>query len=264
MAPTLKTAEEIEKMRVAGAISANVLDQVAGMVQVGVSTADLDRACHQAIVAAGGVPAPLNYRPAGSVRPYPCATCISINHQVCHGIPSPTRLLKNGDILNIDITVDKDGYFGDTSRMFFVGKPSIAAERLCRIARECLERGIESARPGATLGDIGHAIQSHAEKHHYNVVRDFCGHGIGRSFHEEPQVLHFGAPGTGIDLQPGMTFTIEPMINQGKAAVKLLSDGWTVVTKDRKLSAQWEHTVAITETGSDILTHPMAVAAAQG
>lgn len=258
MAPVLKTPCEIERMRAAGAISASILDEVGDMVRPGVTTGAIDAACHRAILRAGAVPATLNYKPPGAKTPYPCSSCISVNHQVCHGIPSPTRILRNGDILNIDITVSKDGYFGDTSRMFFAGRPSSAAERLCRVARECLERGIEAAKPGGRLGDIGHAIQSHAERNRYNVVRDFCGHGIGSRFHEEPQVLHFGEPGTGLDLLPGMTFTIEPMINLGKAGVRLLSDGWTVVTKDRKLSAQWEHTIAITDTGSDILTHPAA------
>ncbi len=258
MAPILKKTDEIEKMRVAGAIAAGILDNIGQHVRPGISTAELDGLCHAAILEANAIPAPLNYQPSGAGQPYPCATCISVNHQVCHGIPSSKRILKEGDILNIDITVIKNGYHGDTSRMFTAGKVSVAARRLCGIAHECLTRGIEAAKPGNTLGDIGHAIQSHARQHNYSVVRDYCGHGIGRNFHEEPQVLHYGNPGTGLELKPGMTFTIEPMINQGAASVRVLPDGWTVVTSDRKLSAQWEHTIAITETGNDILTgcHP--------
>ena len=248
MTVTIKTAEEIDRMRVAGRLAAEVLEMIAEHVRPGVSTDELDRICHRYIVEEqGAIPAPLNY------RGFPKSICTSLNHQVCHGIPG-NKQLKSGDIINIDITVIKDGYHGDTSMMFLVGKPSVRAERLVRIARECLLLGIEQARPGATLGDIGHAIQRHAEGAHCSVVREYCGHGIGREFHEEPQVLHYGQPGTGTVLEPGMTFTIEPMINAGKRHVKLLPDNWTVVTKDHSLSAQWEHTLLITESGNEVLT----------
>ena len=193
------------------------------------------------------IPAPLNY------RGFPKSICTSVNHEVCHGIPGARRL-KNGDIINIDITVIKDGYHGDTSRMFFVGKPSVSAERVTRISRECLWLAIDQVRPGLQLGDLGHVIQRHAERNHCSVVREFCGHGIGRVFHEEPQVLHYGTPGTGIPLEAGMTFTIEPMINAGRRQVKVLPDGWTVVTRDRRPSAQWEHTVLVTRDGCEVLT----------
>ena len=254
MAIVIKTPDEIRKMRAAGAIVASILDQAEAFVRPGVSTADIDELCHKAILATGSIPAPLNYCPSGSEHPYPCATCISVNNQVCHGIPSKEKILRNGDIVNIDITVIKDGYHGDSSRMYYAGMPSIAARRLCEVTRECLEAGIGKATPGARLGDVGCAIQRHAERNGFSVVREFCGHGIGKKFHEEPQVLHFGKPGAGLELVPGMTFTIEPMINQGKSDVQVLRDKWTVVTKDRKLSAQWEHTIAITESGSEVLT----------
>ena len=217
-------------------------------VQPGVTTEELDRICHDYIVnEQRAIPAPLNY------RGFPRSICTSVNHQVCHGIPGNKRL-KNGDIVNIDITVIKDGYHGDTSKMFFVGAPSILAKRLVKVTGECMWAGIEAIRPGAHLGDIGHAIQLHAEANKYSVVREYCGHGIGRTFHEDPQVLHYGDPGTGMVLEAGMTFTVEPMINAGKRHVKLLPDGWTVVTKDRNLSAQWEHTILVTDTGHEILT----------
>jgi methionyl aminopeptidase len=248
-----KTPEEIEKMRVAGRLAAEVLDFIAPQVKPGVATGELDLLCHDYMVKVQRtVPAPLNYAPPG-YQPYPKSICTSINHQVCHGIPGD-RQLKHGDIVNIDITVIKDGYHGDTSRMFYVGEPSIQARRLCETTYECMWLGIGAVRAGAQLGDIGAAIQKHAEGHGYSVVREFCGHGIGRKFHEEPQVLHYGRAGTGITLQAGMIFTIEPMINAGKPAIRELSDGWTIVTKDHSLSAQWEHTVLVTETGHQVLT----------
>lgn len=249
MAITLKTPEEIEKMRFAGRLAAQVLQMIAPRVRAGVTTGMLDEICHDYIVNdLKAVPAPLNY------RGFPKSICTSVNHVVCHGIPGDKKL-KNGDIINIDITVIKDGYHGDTSRMFFIGKPSILAKRLTQVSRECLLRGIEIVRPGARLGDIGHVIQSHAEAHHFSVVREYCGHGIGREFHEEPQVLHYGEKGTGIELIPGMTFTIEPMINAGRKETRLLSDNWTVVTRDHSLSAQWEHTVLVTDDGHEVLTN---------
>jgi len=248
MSVTIKTPEEIEKMRVAGRLAAQVLDMIAPFVVPGVSTDELDRICHDYIVEVQqAIPAPLNY------HGYPKSICTSVNHQVCHGIPGP-RQLKKGDIVNVDITVIKDGFHGDTSRMFIVGDASVLAKRIVRIAQECLLLGIEMVRPGVRLGDIGHAIQRHAEAQHCSVVREYCGHGIGRAFHEEPQVLHYGQPGTGLVLEPGMTFTIEPMINSGKRHVKVLPDGWTVITKDPSLSAQWEHTILVTEVGHEILT----------
>jgi len=249
----IKTKDEIEKMRVAGRLAAEVLDFIEPHVKPGITTAELDTLCHDYMVKVQKtVPAPLNYAPPG-YPPYPKSICTSINHQVCHGVPGE-RQLKQGDILNIDITVIKDGYHGDTSRMFYVGDPAIQARRLCDITYECMWLGIEAVRPGAHLGDIGAAIQKYAEEHGYSVVREFCGHGIGTKFHEEPQVLHYGRTGTGIPLQPGMTFTIEPMINAGKAGIRELADGWTIVTKDHSLSAQWEHTVLVTETGREVLT----------
>ena len=249
MPSMIKTPEEIEKMRVAGRLAAEVLEMIEPHVQPGVTTEELDRICHDYIVnEQKAIPAPLNY------RGFPKSICTSVNHVICHGIPSEKKVLKNGDILNIDITVIKDGYHGDTSKMFFAGEPKIAAERLVRITQECLYKGIEIVRPGVRLGDIGHVIQQHAEAHHYSVVRDYCGHGIGKGFHEEPQVMHYGRPGTGMPLEAGMTFTIEPMINQGKYQCKTLPDGWTVVTKDHKLSAQWEHTILVTEDGHEVLT----------
>ncbi|MEJ2360360.1 MAG: type I methionyl aminopeptidase [Gammaproteobacteria bacterium] len=248
MTVSIKNPEEIEKMRVAGRLAADVLEMIAPHVQAGVTTGELDRICHDYIVnEQAAVPAPLNY------HGFPRSVCTSVNHVVCHGIPSEKRL-KNGDILNIDITVIKDGFHGDTSKMFFVGEPSIQAQRLVKVTYDCMHLGIEMVRPGIHLGDIGHAIQQHAESHDYSIVREYCGHGIGRAFHEEPQVLHYGTPGTGLVLEPGMTFTIEPMVNVGKRHVKLMKDGWTVVTKDRSLSAQWEHTVLVTDTGFEVLT----------
>jgi methionyl aminopeptidase len=245
---SIKTPDQIDKMRVAGRLAAQVLDMIAPYVKPGVSTETLNDICHQYIVEIEkAIPAPLNY------KGYPKSICTSVNHQVCHGIPSD-RPLKNGDIVNIDVTVIKDGYHGDTSRMFFVGTPSILAQRLVRITKECLDLGISLVKPNVRLGDIGAAIQRHAESNHFTVVREYCGHGIGAEFHEDPQVLHYGTPGTGITLVPGMTFTIEPMINAGKKDVKLLLDGWTVVTKDHSLSAQWEHTILVTEDGHEVLT----------
>jgi methionyl aminopeptidase len=253
MGINLKSPQDIEKMRVAGRLAAEVLDFIAPHVKAGVTTATLDQLCHDYISGVQqATPAPLNYAPPG-YRPFPKSICTSVNHVVCHGVPSDKKL-KSGDIINIDITVIKDGYHGDTSRMFYVTRPAIQARRLCEVTYECMWRGIDAVRPGAHLGDIGHAIQSHAERHGYSVVREFCGHGIGRKFHEEPQVLHYGRAGTGIKLEPGMTFTIEPMINAGKPDIRQLADGWTVVTKDHGLSAQWEHTVLVTEAGCEVLT----------
>jgi methionyl aminopeptidase len=253
MSVTIKSAVEIEKMRVAGRLAAEVLDFVEPHVKPGVTTEELDRLCHDYIVGEQcAVPAPLNYAPPG-YQPYPKSICTSVNHVVCHGIPGEKRL-KAGDVVNIDVTIIKDGYHGDTSRMFYVGEPSIQARRLCDVTFDCMWRGIRAVRPGAHLGDIGEVIQSHAEGSGYSVVREFCGHGIGRKFHEEPQVLHYGQGGTGLKLQPGMTFTVEPMINAGKAGIRQLADGWTVVTKDHSLSAQWEHTVLVTAAGFEVLT----------
>jgi methionyl aminopeptidase len=248
MSITIKTPEEIEKMRIAGRLAAEVLHMIRPHVQEGVTTEELDQICHDYIVdVQQAIPAPLNY------RGFPKSICTSVNHVVCHGIPSKKRL-KRGDVINIDVTVIKDGYHGDTSKMFFVGEPPVIARRVSQIAYECMLIGIEMVRPGIRLGDIGHAIQQHAEANNCSIVREFCGHGIGRQFHEEPQVLHYGTPGTGVELVPGMTFTIEPMVNVGKRFVKMLPDGWTVVTKDHSLSAQWEHTVLVTESGVEVLT----------
>lgn len=253
MAVVPKTTEEIAHMRVAGRLAAEVLDFIAPHVKAGVTTAALDRLCHDYMVGVQGtVPAPLNYAPPG-YPPFPKSICTSVNHQVCHGVPGD-RVLKHGDVLNIDITVIKDGFHGDTSRMFYVGEPSIQARRLCEVTYECMWQGIAAVRPGGYLGDIGAAIQRHAEQHGFSVVREFCGHGIGRRFHEEPQVLHYGRAGTGLELRPGMIFTVEPMINAGRPAIRELADGWTIVTKDHSLSAQWEHTVLVTESGFEILT----------
>jgi methionyl aminopeptidase len=253
MSITLKTAADLEGMRVAGRLAAEVLDMLAEHVKAGVSTDQLDRLAHDHMLQVqGAIPAPLNYAPPG-YAPYPKSICTSINHQVCHGIPND-RPLKDGDIVNIDITVIKDGWHGDTSRMFVVGSGSIAARRLCTLTYEAMWRGIAKVRPGARLGDIGHAIQTFAEAQGLAVVREFCGHGIGRKFHEDPQVLHYGRPGTLDELVPGMVFTIEPMINAGGRDIRELGDGWTIVTKDRSLSAQWEHTVAVTESGYEVLT----------
>lgn len=244
----IKTPEEIEKMRVAGQLAADVLEMIEEHIAVGVTTEKLDQICHDFIVnEQQAIPAPLNY------HGFPKSICTSVNHVICHGIPADKKL-KDGDIINIDVTVIKDGYHGDSSKMFFVGKPSIMAERLCRVTLECLEIGIKMVRPGMQLGDIGAAIQKHAEDHNYSVVREFCGHGIGAEFHEEPQVLHYGKPGTGETLAAGMCFTIEPMINVGKRHSKMLKDGWTAITKDRSLTAQYEHTLLVTEDGCEILT----------
>ena len=234
MTIVIKTPADIEAMRLAGRLAAEVLDYIAPHVKPGVTTGELDRLCHEYMVnVQGTTPAPLNYAPPG-YRPFPKAICTSVNHQVCHGIPGD-RVLKNGDVVNIDVTVIKDGYHGDTSRMYFVGESSIAARRLCEVTYDCMWLGIEQVRPGAAIGDIGHAIQTHAEKHGYSVVREFCGHGIGRKFHEEPQILHYGKPGTLEKLVAGMTFTVEPMINAGRREIKELADGWTIVTKDHSL-----------------------------
>lgn len=249
----LKTHEEIEKMRVAGKLASEVLDFITPFVKPGVTTGKLDALCHDYMVnVQKTIPAPLNYAPPG-YKPYPKSICTSVNHQVCHGVPGDKKL-KAGDIVNIDVTVIKHGYHGDTSRMFTVGEPPIQARRLCEITYESMWRGIDQIKPGKHLGDIGHAIQSFSESHGCSVVREFCGHGIGAKFHEEPQVLHYGRAGTGLQLKAGMIFTVEPMINAGKAAIRHLADGWSVVTKDHSLSAQWEHTVLVTEAGYDVLT----------
>ncbi len=248
MPVTIKTPEEIEKMRVAGRLASEVLSMITPHVQPGISTEELDRICHDYIVnEQQAIPAPLNY------RGFPKSICTSVNHVICHGIPGP-KTLKKGDIINIDITVIKDGYHGDTSRMFFVGEPTVLGKRLSEVAHACMWEGIRLVRPGARLGDIGHAIQKLAESHNYSVVREYCGHGIGKEFHEDPQVLHYGRPGTGMALEAGMTFTIEPMVNAGRKETRLLKDDWTVVTKDHSLSAQWEHTILVTSDGYEVLT----------
>jgi len=253
MAVSIKNSEEIESMRIAGRLAGEVLDFIGPHVKPGITTGELDRLCHQYMVdVQGTIPAPLNYAPPG-YRPYPKSICTSVNHQVCHGIPGE-RTLKAGDIINIDVTVIKDGWHGDSSRMYLVGDTSLAARRLCQVTFECMWLGIATVRPGGYLGDIGAAIQAHAEQHGFSVVREFCGHGIGRRFHEEPQILHYGRVGTLERLVPGMTFTIEPMINAGRREIRELADGWTIVTKDHSLSAQWEHTVLVTQTGVEVLT----------
>ena len=253
MAVTIKNQQDIEKMRIAGKLAAEVLDYITPFVVHGVTTDQLDKLCHDYMVdVQKTIPAPLNYAPDGH-KPYPKSICTSINQQICHGVPSD-KALKNGDILNIDITVIKDGYHGDTSRMFYVGEVTNQAKRLCEITYQAMWIGISKVKPGATLGDIGYAIQTFAEKSGYSVVREFCGHGIGKVFHEEPQVLHYGKPGAGLVLKAGMMFTIEPMINAGKRDIKQMPDGWTIVTKDRSLSAQWEHTLLVTETGFEVMT----------
>jgi len=243
----LHDASDFAAMHEAGQVTASVLDALADIVQPGVSTEAIDAFAHDAIVAAGAIPANIGY------RGYAHTSCISINHVVCHGIPGP-RTLKDGDIVNIDLTSIVDGWHGDSSRMYLVGDVSVKARRLVDVTYECLMRGIEQARPGNRLGDIGHAIQQHAERHRYGVVRDFVGHGVGRVYHDAPDVLHYGRPGTGPELKPGMIFTIEPMINAGRPDVKMLDDGWTAVTRDRSLSAQFEHSIGITETGCEIFT----------
>jgi methionine aminopeptidase type I len=248
MTVTIKTEEEQAKMRIAGRLAADVLDMIGEHVKPGVTTDQLNDICHQFITEVqDAVPAPLNY------RGFPKSICTSVNHVVCHGIPGD-RKLKNGDAVNIDITVIKDGFHGDTSRMFFVGQPGVQAQRLADIAFEGMWLGIEELAAGKHLGDVGAAVQKHVEKNRFSVVKEYCGHGIGRVFHEDPQVLHYGKAGTGMELKAGMTLTVEPMVNAGKANVKLLPDGWTVVTKDHSLSAQWEHTILITQTGYEVLT----------
>ena len=250
---SLKTPQDIEKMRVAGRLASEVLDFITPHVKQGVTTEKLDQLCHDYIVnVQGTIPAPLNYAPPGH-RPYPKSICTSVNHQVCHGIPGD-KVLKHGDVINIDITVIKDGYHGDTSRMFYIGEPSIQAKRLCESTYESMWRGISKVKPGATLGDIGNAIQVFAEGNGFSIVREFCGHGIGKKFHEDPQILHYGKAGTGMTLKAGMIFTVEPMINAGKRDIRMLGDGWTVVTADHSLSAQWEHTVLVTDDGFEVLT----------
>ncbi len=246
--PIIKTSEQIEKMRVASRLAADVLTMIEPHVTVGVTTEHLNTLCHTFITETQqAIPAPLNY------KGFPKSICTSINHVVCHGIPADKKL-KKGDIINIDVTVIKDGYHGDTSKMFFVGQPTILAKRLVQLTKQSLYAGMAVVRPGCRLGDIGHAIQTMAERAHFSVVRDYCGHGIGEDFHEAPQVLHYGTPNTGLILEEGMIFTIEPMLNAGKAATKCLSDDWTVVTRDRSLSAQWEHTCLVTADGVDVLT----------
>jgi len=248
MSITIKTDAEIEKMRIAGKLAAEVLEFIAPYVIPGVTTNELDKRCHDYIVdVQDAIPAPLNY------HGFPKSICTSINHTICHGIPNEKKL-KKGDIINVDITVIKDEYHGDTSKMFYVGEVTPHAKRLCVITQECLMLGIEQVKPGCTLGDIGHAIQKHAESNRYSIVQEFCGHGIGKKFHEEPQVLHYGKPGEGTTLEAGMILTIEPMVNIGKRHMKVLKDGWTAVTKDRSLSAQWEHTILVTPTGYEVLT----------
>jgi methionyl aminopeptidase len=246
---TLKSPADIEKMRVSGRLAAEVLRMIAPHVKAGVSTAELDRICHDHIVnVQKAIPANAGY------KGFPATLCTSVNNVICHGIPSDAKVLKDGDIINIDVTVIKDGFHGDTSRMYYVGEPSVKARRLVEVTREAMFRGIRQVRPGATLGDIGHAIQTYVESQRFSVVREYCGHGIGRVYHEDPQVLHYGQPGTGVELKPGMTFTIEPMVNEGSRHTRLMPDGWTVVTKDKSLSAQWEHMLAVTDDGVEILT----------
>lgn len=249
MSITIKTPVEIEKMRIAGRLAAEVLEMIEPFIKPGVTTDEINKICHDYIVnEQDAIPAPLNY------HGFPKSICTSVNYVVCHGIPNDKKL-KSGDIVNVDITVIKDGYHGDTSKMFYVGKVPPHAQRLCEITLECLYKGMELVKPGARLGDIGHVIQHHAESNHYSVVREYCGHGIGAEFHEDPQVVHYGKPDTGVELQEGMTFTIEPMINAGKRHVKLLKrDGWTVETVDKRLSAQWEHTLLVTADGCEVLT----------
>jgi methionyl aminopeptidase len=245
----LRSADDIAKMRVAGRLAAEVLELIGQYVVPGVSTEELDKICHDHIVdVQKAIPACLGY------RGFPKSVCTSVNHVVCHGIPSEKKILKNGDIINIDVTVIKEGWYGDTSKMYIVGDVAPHAQRLIDISQECLYKAIDMVRPGIRLGDIGHVIQTHAEANYYSVVRDYCGHGIGMEFHEEPQVLHYGKPDTGLVLEEGMTFTIEPMVNAGKYSTKIKSDGWTVETRDGRLSSQWEHTMVVTSTGVEVLT----------
>ena len=246
---TLKSPEQLQKMRDAGRLAAEVLDMIEEHVRPGVTTEDLDRLCYEHIVRQQkAIPANLGY------KGFPKTICTSVNNVICHGIPNPGKVLKEGDIINIDVTVIRDGFHGDTSRMYFAGTPSVMAKRLVETTREAMWRGIRAVKPGATLGDVGHAIQQYAEGNRFSVVREYCGHGIGEVYHEDPQVLHYGSPGTGPKLVPGMTFTVEPMINEGTRHTRLLPDGWTVVTKDHKLSAQWEHTIAVTDDGFEVMT----------
>jgi methionyl aminopeptidase len=243
---------DLDRMRAACRAAASVLDTLAEAVRPGITTGELDALAQQRMAELGVVSATLNYAPPGHT-PFPGAICTSVNHQVCHGIPGD-KVLKAGDVVNVDVTVIKDGWYGDTSRMYYIGEPSILARRLTETTYDCLWIGIEQVRPGATLGDVGHAIQRHAEQQGFSVVREFCGHGIGRNFHEDPQVLHYGKPGTGVRLEEGMIFTIEPMLNAGRREIRQLADGWTVVTRDRTLSAQWEHTMLVTANGYEVLT----------
>lgn len=249
MSTFIKSSDEIRKMRVAGKLASDVLMMIKEHVKPGITTAELDQLCHNYIVdVQNAIPAPLNY------KGFPKSICTSINHQVCHGIPSDSKKLKSGDIINIDVTVIKDDYHGDTSRMFLVGKTTTLAKRLCDVTRESMIRGIKEVKPGAKLGDIGAAIQEYAESNNFSVVREYCGHGIGKNFHESPQILHYGKRGQGLTIEEGMIFTIEPMINAGSYATRTLNDGWTVVTRDHELSAQYEHTILVTKDGFDILT----------
>ena len=245
----IKSKADIEKMRIAGKLASEVLEMIGQYVKPGVSTEELDQICHDYIVKEqNAIPAPLNY------KGFPKSICTSVNHQVCHGIPSDDKILKESDIINIDVTVIKEGFHGDTSKMYHVGKPSILAERLCKVTQECMYQAISIVKPGLHIGDIGAVIQKHAYDNNFSVVKDYCGHGIGKNFHESPQILHYGIKNTGMRLEEGMTFTIEPMINSGKYKTKLLNDGWTVVTQDHSLSAQWEHTILVTSNGYEILT----------
>ena len=245
----IKSKADIEKMRIAGKLASEVLEMIGQHVKPGISTEELDVICHNYIInEQNAIPAPLNY------KGFPKSICTSINHQVCHGIPSNDKILRESDIINIDVTVIKEGFHGDTSKMYYVGKPSILAERLCKVTQECMYKAINIVKPGLQIGDIGAIIQKHAYDNNFSVVKDYCGHGIGKNFHESPQILHYGVNNTGIRLEEGMTFTIEPMINAGKYKTKLLGDGWTVVTQDHSLSAQWEHTVLVTNNGYEILT----------
>ena len=255
MTAKVTTNIEIEGMRTAGRLAAEVLEMIEEHIIPGITTEDVDKICHNYIVQTlECIPAPLNYSNGPGQIPFPKSICTSVNHVVCHGIPTTKKTLRSGDIVNIDITVIKNGFHGDTSKMFYVGTPGVLAKRLVRVTQECLYKGIEVVKPGARLGDIGHAIQKHAESQRFSVVREFCGHGIGTIFHDDPQVVHYGQPNTGLLIEEGMTFTIEPMINAGSRNVKILPDRWTVVTKDHKLSAQWEHTIMVTENGAEVLT----------
>jgi len=249
MSVNIQGPDELKKMRIAGKLAAEVLEMIGPYVTCGTSTEELNTLCHNYIVdVQKAIPAPLNY------KGFPKSICSSVNHVVCHGIPTKKKILKDGDIVNLDITVIKDGYFGDTSKMFFVGTPAHHAKRLVAVCQESLYKAIAIVKPGTRLGDIGHVIQKHVESNHYSVVRDYCGHGISTEFHQDPQILHFGRPNTGFVLQEGMTFTIEPMINAGKHNTKVKKDGWTVETLDGRLSAQWEHTLAVTSNGVEVLT----------